>query len=104
MVGRNVLGLQPVGEHLHEKIRSLFVFCVIFIYTMYLIISDICIFNVPDCWLFVCAWNIVYLFYVVAWILITTCGSFMLVFRLYVVRIQDPFRELSIGTAWCPVC
>ena len=53
MVGRNVLGLQPVGERLHAKISSLFVFCVIFIYTMYLIISDICIFNVPDCWLFV---------------------------------------------------
>jgi hypothetical protein len=53
MVGRNVLGLQPVGERLHAKISSLFVFCVMFISVVYLIIYDICIFNVPVCWLFV---------------------------------------------------
>ena len=46
MVGRNVIGLQPVGEHLLAKISALYVFCVIFILVVYLIISNICIFNV----------------------------------------------------------
>jgi hypothetical protein len=53
MVGRNILGLQPVGEHLLAKISALCVFCVMFISAVYLIISEICIFNVPVCWLFV---------------------------------------------------
>jgi hypothetical protein len=50
MVGRNVLGMQPVGENLLAKISDL---CVIFISTLYLIVSEICIFNVPVFWLFV---------------------------------------------------
>ena len=53
MVGRNVLGLQPVGERLLAKIISLYVFYVMFISVVYLIISEICIFNVLVCWLFV---------------------------------------------------
>jgi hypothetical protein len=53
MVGRNVLGLQPVGEHLLANISALCVFCLMFISAMYLIISKICIFNVSVCWLFV---------------------------------------------------
>jgi hypothetical protein len=31
MVGRNVLGLQPVGECLLEKISALCVFCIMYI-------------------------------------------------------------------------
>jgi hypothetical protein len=42
MVGRNVLGLQPVGEHLLAKISALCVFCLMYS-TLYLIISEICI-------------------------------------------------------------
>jgi hypothetical protein len=53
MVGRNVLGLQPVGERLLAKISALYVFCVMFISIVYLIISEICIFNVFVYWLFV---------------------------------------------------
>jgi hypothetical protein len=53
MVGRNVLGLQPIGEHLLAKISAFSVFCVMFISVVYLIISEICIFNVHFCWLFV---------------------------------------------------
>jgi hypothetical protein len=40
-----------------------------------------------------CAWNIVYLFYDVAWILINACGSFMFDFGLNVIRIQDQLRN-----------
>jgi hypothetical protein len=43
MVGRNGLGLQPVGEHLLAKISALCVFYVMFIFVVYLIISNICI-------------------------------------------------------------
>jgi len=53
MFGRNVLGLQPVGECLLAKISALCVFYVMFISDVYLIISKICIFNVPICWIFV---------------------------------------------------
>jgi hypothetical protein len=53
MVGRNVLGLQPFDERLLTKISVLCVFCVMFIFFVYLIISEICIFNVLVCWLFV---------------------------------------------------
>jgi hypothetical protein len=53
MVGRNVLGLQPLGERLHAKISAHYVFCVMFIYALNLIIYEICIFNVHVCWLFV---------------------------------------------------
>jgi hypothetical protein len=49
MVGRNVPGLQPVGECLLANISALCVFCVMFIYDVYLIMSEICIFNVPVC-------------------------------------------------------
>jgi hypothetical protein len=42
MVGRNVLGLQPVGEHLLAKISALCVLCLMY-FAVYLIISEICI-------------------------------------------------------------
>jgi hypothetical protein len=42
MVGRNVLGLQPVGERLLAKISALCVFCLMYS-VVYLIISEICI-------------------------------------------------------------
>jgi hypothetical protein len=42
MVGRNVLGLQPVGEHLLAKISALHVFYLMYS-IVYLIISEICI-------------------------------------------------------------
>jgi hypothetical protein len=42
MVGRNVLGLQPVGEHLLAKISVICVFCLMYS-IVYLIISEICI-------------------------------------------------------------
>jgi hypothetical protein len=58
MVGRNILGLQPVGECLLAKISALCVFCIMFIPLVYLIISEICIYNVHVCWLFVCAWHL----------------------------------------------
>ena len=53
MVGRNILGLYPVGECLLAKISALFVSYVMFISDVYLIIYEICIFNVLVCWLFV---------------------------------------------------
>jgi hypothetical protein len=53
MFGRNVLGLQPVDEHLLAKITGLYVFCVMFISVVYSIIFEICIFNVHVCSLFV---------------------------------------------------
>jgi hypothetical protein len=52
MVGRNVLGLQLVGEHLLAKISALCLFCVMFISIAYLIISEICNDNVSICCLF----------------------------------------------------
>jgi hypothetical protein len=42
MVGRNILGMQPVGEHLLAKISVLCVFCLMYS-TVYLIIYEICI-------------------------------------------------------------
>jgi hypothetical protein len=53
MLGRNVLGLYPIFECLVATISALCVLCVMFISAVYLIIYDICIFNVPVCWLFV---------------------------------------------------
>ena len=53
MVGRNVLDLQPIGERLLANISALCVLCVMFISVVYLIISEICIFNVHVYWLFV---------------------------------------------------
>jgi hypothetical protein len=53
MVGMTVLGLQPIGEHLLAKISALCVFCVMFIFAAYLIISEICNDNVSIFWLFV---------------------------------------------------
>jgi hypothetical protein len=41
MVGRNVLGMQPVGERLLAKISDLYVFYLMY-YVVYLIIFDIC--------------------------------------------------------------
>jgi hypothetical protein len=53
MVGRNILGLHLVDEHLLAKISTLCVFYVMFISTAYLIISKMCIYNVHVCCLFV---------------------------------------------------
>jgi hypothetical protein len=44
MVGRNVLGMQEVGGCLLENISALCVFCIMFNSTVYLLISEICIF------------------------------------------------------------
>jgi hypothetical protein len=52
MVGRNVLGLQPVGECLLEKISALCVFCIMYI-PLCIYLSLRCIYNVHACWLFV---------------------------------------------------
>jgi hypothetical protein len=98
MVGRNVLGLQPVGERLLAKISSLYVLCVMFIFVVYLIIFDICIFYCAYLLAICCAWHVVYLFYVVAWILINACGYFMIVFGLNIVRNRDLFKELNPWT------
>jgi hypothetical protein len=57
---------------------------------VYLIISEMYL-CVHACWLFVVHGHTVYLFYVVAWILINACESFMLNFELIIIRIQNQF-------------
>jgi hypothetical protein len=53
MVGRNVLGLQLVGDGL---IKDKFSLCFLYIYIplCIIIISEIHIYNVPACWLLLC--------------------------------------------------
>jgi hypothetical protein len=53
MVGRNILGLQPVGERLLAKISALYVFCLMYS-TVYLIIFEICILMFMSAIYFLC--------------------------------------------------
>jgi hypothetical protein len=96
MVGRNILGLQPVGDGL---IKDKFSLCFLYIYIplcIIIIISERCIYNVHACWLLLCMAHCLFLLccsmnldYLHVWLL----HSFMLDFKLIITRIQDQLKK-----------